>query len=264
MLDAPRTQPICAVMTCLSSFPDSYRALIVGASGGIGRALTNQLINDPRCGAVFAASRSGVPVEGATSLTLDFDHPQSIEDAIAQATAEGGLHLVVVAAGVLVDETGRGPEKSWRQIDPEYMAEVFKINTIGPALVARYALEALAKGSKEAPEKSVFAALSARVGSISDNRLGGWHSYRASKAALNQILKTCSIELARKRPNAACIGLHPGTVDTRLSEPFQGNVPEGKLFTPDYSAEHLLEVVDQVTPDQSGCVFDWAGEIIDP
>ena len=251
-------------MARLSSFPDTYRALIVGASGGIGRALTEQLVADPRCGSVYAASRSGVAIEGATALEIDFAEPQSIENAIAEASADGGLHLVIVAAGVLVDEAGRGPEKSWRQIDPDYMAEVFQINTIGPALVARHALDALAKGSKDMPEKAVFAALSARVGSISDNRLGGWHSYRASKAALNQILKTCAIELARKRPHAACIGLHPGTVDTRLSEPFQGNVPDGKLFTPDYSAERLLEVVDQVKPDQSGCVFDWAGEIIDP
>jgi NAD(P)-dependent dehydrogenase (short-subunit alcohol dehydrogenase family) len=251
-------------MTHLSSFPDSYRALIVGASGGVGRALTEQLAADPRCGTVFAASRSGVAIDGATPLTLDFNAPETVEAALASASRDGPLHLVIVAAGVLVDEAGRGPEKSWRQIDPDYMAEVFRINTIGPALVARHALDALAKGGKETPEKAVFAALSARVGSISDNRLGGWHSYRASKAALNQILKTCAIELARKRPHAACIGLHPGTVDTRLSDPFQGNVPDGKLFTPAYSAERLLAVIDQVRPDQSGCVFDWAGEIIDP
>lgn len=251
-------------MAQLTTFPDGYRALIVGASGGVGRALTQQLAADPRCGSVYAASRSGVAIEGAQSLSLDFSAPQTVEDAVATASQDGPLHLVIVAAGVLVDEAGRGPEKSWRQIDPDYMAEVFKINTIGPALVARHALDALAKGRKDAPEKAVFAALSARVGSISDNRLGGWHSYRASKAALNQILKTCAIELARKRPHAACIGLHPGTVDTRLSEPFQGNVPDGKLFTPDYSAEQLLAVIDQVQFDQSGCVFDWAGEIIDP
>ncbi len=251
-------------MAQLTTFPDGYRALIVGASGGVGRALTQQLAADPRCGSVYAASRSGVAIEGAQSLSLDFSAPQTVEDAVATASQDGPLHMVIVAAGVLVDEAGRGPEKSWRQIDPGYMAEVFKINTIGPALVARHALDALAKGRKDAPEKAVFAALSARVGSISDNRLGGWHSYRASKAALNQILKTCAIELARKRPHAACIGLHPGTVDTRLSEPFQGNVPDGKLFTPDYSAEQLLAVIDQVQSDQSGCVFDWAGEIIDP
>ncbi len=251
-------------MASLSTFPQGYRALIVGASGGVGRALTEQLVDDPRSGAVYAASRSAVSITGAHALKLDFDAPDSIKDAVAAASENGPLHLVVVATGVLVDEAGRGPEKTWRHIDAAYMAELFRINTIGPALIAGHALDALARGDKETPEKAVFAALSARVGSISDNRLGGWHSYRASKAALNQILKTCAIELARKRPHAACIGLHPGTVDTGLSEPFQGNVPEGKLFTPAYSAERLLDVIDQVRPDQSGCVFDWAGEIIDP
>ena len=225
MLDGVGAQPICRSMTDLATFPEGFRALIVGASGGVGRALTTQLVDHPRCAEVFAASRSD---------------------------------------GVLVDDAGRGPEKSWRQIDADHMMDVFKINTLGPALVARSALGTLAKGDKSAPEKAVFAALSARVGSISDNRLGGWHSYRASKAALNQILKTCAIELARKRPHAACIGLHPGTVDTSLSEPFQGNVPDGKLFTPEYSAGRLLQVIDQVTAEQSGCVFDWAGDIIDP
>ena len=251
-------------MAHLTSFPEGYRALVVGASGGVGRALTEHLAADSRCGAVFAASRAGLDIPGVTALRLDFADPDSIEAAVSAASSDGPLHLVIVASGVLVDEAGRGPEKSWRQIDPEHMAEVFRVNTIGPALVARAALDALAKGSKDAPEKAVFAALSARVGSISDNRLGGWHSYRASKAALNQILKTCAIELARKRPHAACIGLHPGTVDTRLSEPFQGNVPDGKLFTPDCSAGRLLEVIDGIGAAQSGQVFDWAGEQIDP
>lgn len=251
-------------MTDLATFPDKFNALIVGATGGVGQALTAQLVDHPRCAQVFAASRSGGAIAGAHGLSLDFEDSQSVEAAVEAAAESGPLHLVIVASGVLVDGEGRGPEKSWRQIDAAYMAEVFKVNTIGPALVARTALDKLAKGHRDAPEKAVFAALSARVGSISDNRLGGWHSYRASKAALNQILKTCAIELARKRPHAACIGLHPGTVDTALSSPFQGNVPDDKLFTPDYSAARLLEVVDQATAEKSGCVFDWAGQIIDP
>ena len=126
-------------------------------------------------------------------------------------------------------------------------------------MIARHALDAL-----DRRDKAVFAALSARVGSISDNRLGGWHGYRASKAALNQIIRTLSIELARKRPDAICAGLHPGTVDTGLSEPFQRNVPDGKLFTPDYAAERLLSVIDGLTAEQSGRCFDWAGEEIAP
>ena len=110
----------------------------------------------------------------------------------------------------------------------------------------------------------MFAALSAPVGSIADNRLGGWHAYRASKAALNQIIRTCSIELARKRREALIVGLHPGTVETALSEPFRGNVPDKKLFTPDYSAGCLLEVINALTPAQSGRCFDWQGEEIAP
>lgn len=251
-------------MTDFASFPDGFRALVVGAGGGIGAALIRQLLASPRCGAVYAASRQGAAPDGAHALTLDFADPDSIETAMANAAADGPLHLVIVASGVLHTADGAGPEKSWRQLDPAYLAEVFAVNTIGPALVAKAALDRLARGTKAAPEKAVFAALSARVGSISDNRLGGWHGYRASKAALNQILKTCAIELARKAPGAACVGLHPGTVDTPLSQPFQRNVPDGKLFTPEFSAASLLSVLDQIGPDQSGRVFDWAGEEIAP
>lgn len=126
-----------------------------------------------------------------------------------------------------------------------------------PALVAKHFLPLLARD-----RKSVFAALSARVGSISDNQLGGWHAYRASKAALNMLLRTFAIELARRNPRAVCVGLHPGTVDTGLSAPFQANVPEGKLFTPDFAAARLLEVVDRLKPDDSGHVFAWDGQLI--
>jgi len=251
-------------MTDFSSFPDAFRALVFGAQGGLGAELTRQLVAAPRCGAVFAASRSGLAPAGAQALKADLTDPDSVTAAVEHARTDGPLHLVIVATGILHDTQGRGPEKGLRQLDRDHMAEIFAINTIGPALAAKAALPHLARGSKDAPEKAVFAALSARVGSISDNRLGGWHSYRASKAALNQILKTCAIELARRAPHAACIGLHPGTVDTALSKPFQGNVPEGKLFTPDFSAAHLLAVIDQIDAEQSGRVFDWAGEEIHP
>lgn len=109
-------------------------------------------------------------------------------------------------------------------------------------------------------ERSVFAALSARVGSISDNRLGGWHAYRASKAALNMLVRNYAIEQARRAPGAICVGLHPGTVDTSLSRPFQSGVPEGRLFTPDEAAGYLLDVIDALGPDDSGRCFDWAGK----
>lgn len=248
----------------LTSFPVGYRALVFGATGGLGSALCRTIAADPRCGALYAASRSGVDVPGAQALTFTLDDPGTIDSAVGRAAGEDGLHLVIAATGALHSEAGLEPEKSWRHLDADRLAEAFRVNTILPALIARHALDRLVRGRKDAPEKAVFAALSARVGSISDNRLGGWHGYRASKAALNQIIRTLSIELARKRPNAICAGLHPGTVNTGLSEPFQRNVPEGKLFTPDFAAERLLSVIDGLAPAESGRCFDWAGEEIAP
>jgi len=248
----------------LSSFPDGYRAVVFGATGAIGGALLKALADDPRCGARFAASRSGVDVAGAHGLRFDLEEPDSLEAVMESACADGPAHLVIAATGALHSQGALEPEKTWRHLDAGRLADAFRVNTILPALIARAALPHLARGSRDAPEKAVFAALSARVGSISDNRLGGWHAYRASKAALNQILKTCSIELARKAPGALCIGLHPGTVDSPLSEPFQRNVPDGKLFTPDYSAQRLLAVIDGLGPEHSGRVFDWAGAEVAP
>ncbi|MFP4519788.1 MAG: SDR family NAD(P)-dependent oxidoreductase [Oceanicaulis sp.] len=248
----------------LSSLPDGYRALVFGATGGIGSALCQKLSEDPRCGALYAASRRGDAVAGAPGLAFSLEEPDSISAAVAAAAEGSGLHLVIAATGALHGEAGLEPEKSWRHLDANRLAEAFRVNTILPALIAREALDALDAGSRAAPKKAVFAALSARVGSISDNRLGGWHGYRASKAALNQILRTVSVELERKKPGAICAGLHPGTVDTGLSEPFQRNVPEGKLFTPDFSARRLLSVIDALAPEQSGKCFDWAGEEITP
>jgi NAD(P)-dependent dehydrogenase (short-subunit alcohol dehydrogenase family) len=145
-----------------------------------------------------------------------------------------------------------------RALTSDGLAKSFESNVIGPAMSAKYLVPLLRRDSK-----AVFATLSARVGSISDNRLGGWYAYRASKAALNMILKTLSIEVGRRFKNQLIIGLHPGTVDTNLSKPFQGNVPEGKLFTPEYSAGKLLEVVDGLSAADSGNLYDWAGERIE-
>lgn len=248
----------------LSSLPENYRAVVFGATGGIGRALVDHIQNDPRCGSVYAASRSGVSVSGAPGVAFNLDDPASLSAAMDTAAADGPLHLVIAATGALHSEGHMEPEKSWRHMSAPRFADAFAINTILPSLIIQAGLGRLAKGSRDAPEKAIVAALSARVGSISDNRLGGWHAYRASKAALNQVIRTCSIELARKSNNALCVGLHPGTVDTALSEPFQRGVPDGKLFTPDYSAEQLLTVLDGLTPQESGRLFDWAGEEITP
>lgn len=149
------------------------------------------------------------------------------------------------------------PEKTFRALEPQALAHAYAVNAIGPALIAKHALPHLARD-----HKAVFAALSARVGSISDNAKGGWHAYRASKAALNMILRTCAIELKMKNKSAVCVGLHPGTVDTALSAPFQGFVPPTQLFTTDHSAACLLDVIDGLTSADSGGLFAWDGQPI--
>lgn len=244
----------------LSSLPDGYRAIVFGATGALGSAFLRALGEDPRCGSRFAASRSGASVAGATGLSFDLARPASLEEAMSAACADGPAHLVIAATGALHSQGALDPEKTWRHMTADGLADAYRINAILPALIAQAALPRLDRGSRDTPTKAVFAALSARVGSISDNRLGGWHGYRASKAALNQILKTCALELGRKAPQALCIGLHPGTVDSAMSRPFQANVPEGKLFTPDYSVRQLLSVIDGLDARSSGRVFDWAGQ----
>jgi len=164
------------------------------------------------------------------------------------------VRLVLVATGIL-HAPGVRPEKCWAALDAAALARVYTVNAIGPALIGKHFLTLL-----PAQGRSVIAALSARVGSIDDNRLGGWHAYRASKAALNMLLKNFAIELARRAPEALCVGLHPGTVDSALSKPFQANVPASRLFTPAVSATHLLQVLERLTPADSGGVYAWDGQ----
>ena len=244
----------------LASFGPGLAAAVIGASGGIGRALVDVLAANDQVGQVFALSRGGAAPHGGkvVGLPLDLEDEDSIASASAAiANAAGNLRLVIVASGILHDASGLQPEKTWRSLDGPAMERVLRINTVGPALVAKHFLPLLARDGK-----TVFAALSARVGSISDNQLGGWHAYRASKAALNMVLKTLSIELARKRPQALCVGLHPGTVDTALSQPFQSGVPAARLFTAETSARHLLGVLDGLGPEDTGTVFAWDGKPI--
>jgi len=151
------------------------------------------------------------------------------------------------------------PEKSFKQLQKETLQKTFLVNTIGPALCAKYFLPKLHHN-----KRAIFAALSARVGSISDNRLGGWYGYRASKAALNMIIKNLAIEYRRMNQSGIVVGLHPGTVDTHLSKPYQGNVPNDKLFTPDQAAQYLHDVINKLKPEDSGGCFDWAGKAILP
>lgn len=222
-------------------------AVVIGASGGIGAAVVERLRRAGGHAVVHALSRSG--------SGLDLEEEASIAEA-ARRIAEGPApDLVFVATGVL--HSGRQPERSLRALDPEHLLRDYRINAVGPALVAKHFLPLLPRDGR-----AVFAALSARVGSIGDNRLGGWHSYRASKAALNMLLRNIAIETARTHPQAIIAGLHPGTADTALSAPFQKGVPEDRLFTPAYSAERLLNVIDGLQPTDSGGVFAWDGQRI--
>lgn len=236
------------------------RCAIFGASGGIGRALVQRLSASDEVDVVYAAARRPDAVPSGDRIrpvAMDLEDEESIAQAAAKMSAGGPLDLVIVATGLLQRKPAVAPEKSWRAIDGEAMAEVLRINTIGPALIGKHMLEHL--DDKGSP---VFAVISARVGSVEDNRLGGWHSYRASKAALNQIMRNFTIELGRRNKAAIVVSLHPGTVDTALSEPFQSNVPKGKLFTSDYSAACLLSVVKGLNAQDTGGFFAWDGKSI--
>ncbi len=225
------------------------KAIVIGASGGIGSALADALA--ARGAEVVRLSRRSDP-------PIDLEDDASIAAAAAALAARGPFDLVLIATGLL-HGAGVEPEKSWRQIEGTALDRLFRVNATGPALVLRHFLPLLAR-----ERRGVMAALSARVGSIGDNRLGGWVGYRSAKAALNQIIRTLAIELGRTHPQAILVGLHPGTVDTALSMPFQRNVAADKLFTPEDSAMRLLNVLEGLTPADSGGCFDHAGARIAP
>ena len=215
-------------------------AVVIGATGGIGAALSDALERD---------SEPVMRLGRRTEPRLDLLEEASI--AAAAAHIGPGLTLVIDATGFLHDERYQ-PEKSLRQIDPTHMALSFAINATGPALLMKHFLPLLARD-----RRAVFATLSARVGSISQNRLGGWYSYRAAKAALNQIVRSAAIELARTHRLAICVALHPGTVNTGLSDPFAKAGLE--VQTPHQAAERLVGVIDALTPSKTGLLLDHQG-----
>ena len=234
-----------AALVGQSSFPKPGVAVIFGAGGGIGSALVEALRSSGGFEHVIGFSRKTTP-------SVDLLDEASLERAATFAAEIGELRLVIDATGFLHDDLQR-PEKSWRQLDATNLARSFALNAIGPALIMKHILPLLPRSGK-----AVFATLSARVGSIGDNRLGGWYSYRASKAALNQLVRTAAVELARRCSEAICIALHPGTVATKLSAPFAGNALH--VRTPAEASRNLLAVVDSLTVEANGGFFDWLGQ----
>ncbi len=240
--------------------------LVQGADRGLGLALAEQLLAAPTTARLFATARDA-QANGLAKLAEiggDRVHPFALDiadETSIQATVDriashtDRLDLIIVCAGVLHDGHGLRPEKRLGDVRPENLQRSFAVNAAGPLLMLKHCERLLTHG-----ERAVFASMSARVGSITDNRLGGWYAYRGAKAAQNQFMRTASTELRRKAKRAICVGLHPGTTDTALSKPFQRNVPEDKLFTPAFAAERLLAVIDGLTPADSGQVFAWDGQ----
>ncbi|MFN3771379.1 MAG: SDR family NAD(P)-dependent oxidoreductase [Ectopseudomonas guguanensis] len=226
----------------LTSFGSGYKALVIGASGAIGQAFCQLLRADAGCSSVRELSR-------ASSPALDLEEPASIAAAAAALAEHGPYQLILHAAGLL-HRPGIAPEKSLAAIEADALQAVFQVNALGPALVLRHFLPLLDR-------QGAMAMLSAKVGSIGDNRLGGWYAYRASKAALNMLIRTAAIELARSKPRARLLALHPGTVISPLSQPFRGAAAARPA---EQAAAEMLRVIDSLGPEHSGSFHAYDGQ----
>jgi NAD(P)-dependent dehydrogenase (short-subunit alcohol dehydrogenase family) len=226
----------------------SGSAVIIGASGAIGAALESALTEEGAHDRVWGFGRSRTGADH-----LDLLDEASIAAAAARVATGPAPTLILIATGLL-HEGEHMPERGFKDVDADWMARSYAINAIGPALLMKHFLPLLPKTGTP-----VLAALSARVGSIGDNRLGGWHGYRAAKAALNMLVANAAIEAKRQSPRAIVVGLHPGTVDSALSKPFQTNLAAGSLFAPDRAALQLLDVLETLKPKDSGKLFAWDG-----
>ncbi|MEC8050093.1 MAG: SDR family NAD(P)-dependent oxidoreductase [Myxococcota bacterium] len=242
------------------TLPENARIIVVGASGAIGRALIEHLSEHYPSAEIFGLSRRDVSSELPACvqwLPMDLESEASIASAAESICESGPVHAVLVATGLLHEGKDFRPEKAIRQLSGENLERSFRINAVGPALVGKHFLPRFPKR-----ERGYFAALSARVGSISDNRVGGWYGYRASKAALNMFLKNFSIEAKRSHPELIIAGLQPGTVDSALSRPFQGSAHH--VLEPEESAQGLLEALNSLETSQSGILIDWKGVSFEP
>lgn len=227
----------------MQSFPQDFSAMVIGASGAIGSAFVALLGEDPACGSVIGVDRHSQPA-------IDFDDERSIAAAAAALASSAPFHLIINAVGIL-HAAGFMPEKKFADLNYEQMHKTFRVNAIGPAMVMRHFSRLLDE------QRGVMAFLSAKVGSIEDNRLGGWYSYRASKAALNMLVKTAAIEIKRSNPNAVMVALHPGTVNSRLSRPFRG-AEIGRSARD--AASDMLAVIDTSTPAATGRFYAYNAE----
>ncbi|QYF94666.1 SDR family NAD(P)-dependent oxidoreductase [Massilia sp. PAMC28688] len=229
----------------LDSLPDQFHALVTGASGALGQAFIQHLAQDPRCASVQGLHRQSHPA-------LDFADEDGIAGAARQLAAGPPLHLIINAAGLL-HRADFMPEKRLDDMHYAQLRATFEANTFGPALLLRHFTPLLADG------RAIMAMLSARVGSIGDNRLGGWYSYRASKAALNMLVKTAAIEVARSKPASILVALHPGTVASPLSQPFRS---AGRARPAHDAARDMLQVLDTLQPQDSGSFRAYDGSCL--
>jgi len=232
------------------------KIVIIGGTGGIGQAFVERLLTLPHVQSIHATYHSNMPVFSHPKVRwerLDIKNESSIQ---AWSEQLNEIDWLINAAGILHNQQ-QGPEKTVRQLDTEFFLENIKINTLPTLLLAKNLYKKFRYG-----RPAVFATVSAKVGSIEDNRLGGWYSYRASKAALNMCIKTLAIEWQRTLPNVTVAALHPGTTDTTLSKPFQVHIPKGQLFSPEQSVDYMLEVLSRLTPVDTGKFWAFDGELL--
>ncbi len=238
--------------------------LIIGGIGGIGRAMVEQIIanTDNKVFATYYRNVPDIEADNLSWLPMDVSSEASIKEGV-ESIRQQTEHIdwVVNCVGLL--HTGQSqPEKALRQVESDFFMQNMQVNALAGLLIAKHIRPLLAKAERSHAQPAIFATISARVGSISDNQVGGWYSYRMSKAALNMGMKNLSIEWDRALKEVCVVVMQPGTVNTQLSAPFQSNVADGHLFSPAYSAECLLEVLSGMSADQSGSFVDWAGESI--
>lgn len=235
--------------------------VVIGGSGAIGAEFVNQFSKQYQKATVHVFSRSYTQEGGYKNIMqhpIDYSCEQSIALAANQCSQQNAVDMIVVATGILHDSKVN-PEKTLKQISAEKLLHIFKVNTIVPALVAKHFIPKMNQVNR-----TIFAVLSARIGSISDNHLGGWYGYRMSKSALNMLIKTLSVEIKRSNKNAIIVGLHPGTVDSHLSKPFQGNISQSQLFSAEYSVSRLIQVLDNLNVSNTGRCYAWDGSEILP